>query len=95
MSIVLRCDECDRSFETKKGILITHLQTTPHYKIAQSCVEEEQKNMISTEEGKKASTAAETSRSKISIEIIDRDNISDLDTVGTKIISNDDTFSER
>jgi len=36
--------------------LLTHLRTAPYYKLAQSFVEEEQKNMIANEDEKEKAT---------------------------------------
>jgi len=47
MSSKYLCDKCGRSFDTRKG-LITHKLTAPHYKLAQSFIEEEQNNMSDT-----------------------------------------------
>jgi hypothetical protein len=49
MSSKYLCDKCGRSFDTRKGLL-THERTAPHYKLAQSFIEEEQNNMIANEQ---------------------------------------------
>jgi len=49
MSSKYLCDKCGRSVDTRKGHL-THERTAPHYKLAQSFIEEEQNNMIANEQ---------------------------------------------
>jgi len=41
------CDRCGRSFDTRKGLFLTHERTAPLYKLAQSFIrcKEEQNNM--------------------------------------------------
>ena len=46
MSSKYLCDKCGRTFDTRKGLL-THERTAPHYKLAQSFIEEEQNNINS------------------------------------------------
>jgi hypothetical protein len=102
MSSKYLCDKCGRSFDTRKGLL-THERTAPHYKLAQSFIEEEQNNMIANEqqtqqeeeEKEETSTVDRRNiRSKRRIENVETDNVLDLDRIEAKMINNDDTFSE-
>jgi len=100
MSSKYLCDKCGWSFDTRKGLL-THERTFPHYKLAQSFIDEEQNNMIANEQ-QEEEEKVETStvvrrnirRSNRRLENVETENVLDLDRIEAKMINNDDSFSE-
>jgi len=97
MSIKYRCNECSRSFDAEKGLLLKRIREQLliahcYYKSAQSLIiEEEQNNMIANEqqeEGKKEETSTvenktiRSNKERRIENIIETDNIFDLFLAG-------------